>query len=71
MESMQTQLRKHKEASSDVQSLRADVQSLSAILDRKVGSLDEIVSFVINRHNCVFELIFWLHHTDERVGSIV
>lgn len=34
---MQSELRKHKEASSDVHSLRADVQSLSAILDRKVG----------------------------------
>lgn len=39
MGNMQTQLRKHKEDSSDVQSLRADVQSLTAILNRKVGSL--------------------------------
>ena len=34
---MQTQLSKYKEAASDVHSLRADVQSLSIVLDRKVG----------------------------------
>ncbi|KAI4356680.1 hypothetical protein L6164_000684 [Bauhinia variegata] len=36
MGSMQNQLRKYKEAASDIHSLRADVQSLSTILDRKV-----------------------------------
>ncbi|XP_071736096.1 E3 ubiquitin-protein ligase BRE1-like 1 [Rutidosis leptorrhynchoides] len=40
MENMQTQLRKHKEASSDVHLLRADVQSLSAVLDRKMKDLE-------------------------------
>lgn len=40
MGSMQTELRKHKEASSDVHSLRADVQSLSTILDRKTKDLE-------------------------------
>lgn len=36
MESMQTQLRKYKEAASDVHSLRAEVLSLSNVLKRKV-----------------------------------
>ncbi|KAM1157176.1 hypothetical protein FF1_027812 [Malus domestica] len=36
MGSMQGQLRKYKEAASDFHSLKADVQSLSSILDRKV-----------------------------------
>lgn len=44
MGSMQTQLRKHKEASSDVHSLRADVQSLSTILDRKMKELEALSS---------------------------
>lgn len=39
MGSMQRQLSKYKEAASDVNSLRADVQSLSTVLDRKVGCL--------------------------------
>lgn len=39
MGSMQRQLSKYKEAASDVHSLRADVQSLSTVLDRKVGCL--------------------------------
>lgn len=34
---MQGQLRKYKETASNVHSLRADVQSLSTILDRKVS----------------------------------
>ncbi|KAI7734561.1 hypothetical protein M8C21_025089 [Ambrosia artemisiifolia] len=42
MGSMQTQLRKHKEDSSDVQSLRADVQSLTVILDRKTKELEAL-----------------------------
>ncbi|GMN56359.1 hypothetical protein TIFTF001_025463 [Ficus carica] len=37
METMQGQLRKYKETASDVHSLRADVQSLSSILDRKAS----------------------------------
>lgn len=37
MGTMQGQLRKYKEAASDFHSLQADVQSLSSILDRKVG----------------------------------
>lgn len=37
METMQGQLRKYKETASDVHSLRADVRSLSSILDRKVS----------------------------------
>ncbi|XP_024032871.1 E3 ubiquitin-protein ligase BRE1-like 1 [Morus notabilis] len=36
METMQGQLRKYKETAANVHSLRADVQSLSSILDRKV-----------------------------------
>lgn len=37
MGSMQSQLRKYKESASDIHSLRADVQSVSSILDRKVS----------------------------------
>ena len=37
MGSMQSQLRKYKESASDIHSLRADVKSVSSILDRKVG----------------------------------
>lgn len=39
MGSMQRQLSKYKEAASDIHSLRANVQSLSIILERKVGIL--------------------------------
>ena len=35
---MQSQLSNFKEASSDIHSLRADVQSLSAVMDMKVGA---------------------------------
>ncbi|KAA8550078.1 hypothetical protein F0562_001762 [Nyssa sinensis] len=42
MGSMQSQLSKYKEAASDVHSLRADVQSLSNVLDRKVKELDAV-----------------------------
>ncbi|XP_076920914.1 E3 ubiquitin-protein ligase BRE1-like 1 isoform X1 [Bidens hawaiensis] len=42
MGNMQTQLRKHKEDSSDVQSLRADVQYLTAILNRKTKELEAL-----------------------------
>ncbi|KAG6747915.1 hypothetical protein POTOM_047806 [Populus tomentosa] len=41
MGSMQSQLSNFKEASSDIHSLRADVQSLSTVLDRKVGAFWE------------------------------
>ncbi|XP_022635506.1 E3 ubiquitin-protein ligase BRE1-like 1 isoform X3 [Vigna radiata var. radiata] len=40
MGSMQSQLRKYKESASDIHSLRADVQSVSSILDRKVKECD-------------------------------
>ncbi|XP_004492186.1 E3 ubiquitin-protein ligase BRE1-like 1 isoform X2 [Cicer arietinum] len=40
MGSMQNQLSKHKESASDIHSLRADVQSISSILDRKVKECD-------------------------------
>ncbi|KAK7395594.1 hypothetical protein VNO78_16158 [Psophocarpus tetragonolobus] len=40
MGSMQSQLRKYKESASDIHSLRANVQSLSSILDRKVKECD-------------------------------
>ncbi|CAJ1780003.1 unnamed protein product [Sphenostylis stenocarpa] len=40
MGSMQSQLRKYKESASDIHSLRADVQSISSILDRKVKECD-------------------------------
>lgn len=36
---MQRQLSNYKEAASNIHSLRADVQSLSTVLDRKVGTL--------------------------------
>lgn len=36
MGSMQNQLAKHKETAAEIHSLRADVESLSNILDRKV-----------------------------------
>ncbi|KAM7472059.1 hypothetical protein LguiA_010242 [Lonicera macranthoides] len=39
---MQTQLSKYKEAASDVHSLRADVQSLSSVLDRKAKELESL-----------------------------
>ncbi|XP_062079612.1 E3 ubiquitin-protein ligase BRE1-like 1 [Humulus lupulus] len=42
MENMQDQLRKHKETASDVHSLRADVQFLSSILDRKVKECETL-----------------------------
>lgn len=37
---MQSQLSKYKESASDIHSLRADVQSISSILDRKVKECD-------------------------------
>ncbi|XP_061355965.1 E3 ubiquitin-protein ligase BRE1-like 1 [Gastrolobium bilobum] len=40
MGSMQSQLTKYKESASDIHSLRADVQSISSILDRKVKECD-------------------------------
>ncbi|XP_027337937.1 E3 ubiquitin-protein ligase BRE1-like 1 isoform X2 [Abrus precatorius] len=40
MGSMQSQLSKYKESASDIHSLRADVQSVSSILDRKVNECD-------------------------------
>ncbi|MED6120827.1 ubiquitin-like modifier hub1, partial [Stylosanthes scabra] len=40
MESMQSQLSKYKESASDIHSLRADVQSISNILDRKIKECD-------------------------------
>ncbi|KHN15380.1 E3 ubiquitin-protein ligase BRE1-like 1 isoform X1 [Glycine soja] len=40
MGSMQIQLRKYKESASDIHSLRADVKSVSSILDRKVKECD-------------------------------
>ncbi|PON33407.1 Cdk-activating kinase assembly factor [Parasponia andersonii] len=42
MGNMQGQLRKYKETASDVNSLRADVQSLSSILDRKVKECETL-----------------------------
>ncbi|KAE8702018.1 epoxide hydrolase 2 [Hibiscus syriacus] len=41
MSSIQSQLGKYKEAVADIHSLRADVQSLSSILDRKVQDLKD------------------------------
>ncbi|KAK4270506.1 hypothetical protein QN277_023535 [Acacia crassicarpa] len=40
MGSMQSKLSKYKEAASDIHSLRADVQSLSSILERKIKQCD-------------------------------
>lgn len=42
---MQSQLSKYKESASDIHSLRADVHSISSILDQKVGF-------------CLYELYF-------------
>ncbi|GAV90855.1 zf-C3HC4_3 domain-containing protein [Cephalotus follicularis] len=42
MSTMQSQLSKFKEASFDIHSLRADVQSLSSILDRKVKECESL-----------------------------
>ncbi|KAK7293410.1 hypothetical protein RJT34_16275 [Clitoria ternatea] len=42
MGSMQSQLSKHKESASDIHSLRADVQSVSSIFDRKVKECDAL-----------------------------
>nr|CAN69177.1 hypothetical protein VITISV_024408 [Vitis vinifera] len=42
MGTMQNQLRKYKEAASDVHSLRADVQSLSSVLERKEKELETL-----------------------------
>lgn len=53
MRSMQEQLTKYKEVASDVHSLRADVQSLSDVFNRKVG-----VSYIEH----VFFNAAWLNH---------
>lgn len=45
MGSMQNQLRKYKETAANVHSLRADVQSLSNILNRKVGLISFFLQF--------------------------
>lgn len=45
MGSMQRQLSTYKEAASDIHYLRAEVQSLSAVLDRKVGALWCVCAF--------------------------
>ncbi|KAA3471488.1 E3 ubiquitin-protein ligase BRE1-like 1 isoform X1 [Gossypium australe] len=42
MSSMQSQLGKYKEAAVDIHSLRADVQSLSSILDRKAKEIENL-----------------------------
>lgn len=42
MGTMQNQLRKYKDAASDVHSLRADVQSLSSVLERKEKELETL-----------------------------
>nr|GMD81858.1 E3 ubiquitin-protein ligase bre1-like 1 [Ipomoea batatas] len=42
MGSMQNQLRKYKETAANVHSLRADVQSLSNILNQKVEQLEKL-----------------------------
>ncbi|KAK1412273.1 hypothetical protein QVD17_33387 [Tagetes erecta] len=65
MESMQTQLRKHKEASSDVQSLRADVQSLSAILDRKTKELEALSSRSFAQSDEIQRLLAAIHDLEE------
>ncbi|XP_054781371.1 E3 ubiquitin-protein ligase BRE1-like 1 isoform X2 [Prosopis cineraria] len=44
MGSMQSKLSKYKEAASDIHSLRADVQSLSSILERKIKQCDVLSS---------------------------
>ncbi len=45
MGNMQRQLSTYKEAASDIHYLRADVQSLSTVLDRKVGTVWCVCAF--------------------------
>ncbi|KAJ9563155.1 hypothetical protein OSB04_008315 [Centaurea solstitialis] len=65
MESMQTQLRKHKEASSDVHSLRADVQSLSTILDRKTKELEALSGRSVTHSAEIQKLRATIHDLEE------
>lgn len=59
MGNMQGQLRKYKETASDVHSLRADVQSLSSTLDRKVGLYVLLSSFFMQLTlNCLVIYLF-------------
>ena len=51
MGSMQSQLSTYKETASDIHSLRANVQSLSTVLDRKVSVLDIIIIFSMQMNN--------------------
>lgn len=48
MGSMQNQLAKHKETAADIHSLRADVESLTNILDRKVKF--DALKFIFSVH---------------------
>ncbi|KAJ0799044.1 putative E3 ubiquitin ligase Bre1 [Helianthus annuus] len=65
MGSMQTQLRKHKEDSSDVQSLRADVQSLTAILDRKTRELEALSARSVAQSAEIQKLHATIHDLEE------
>ncbi|KAL8249384.1 hypothetical protein R6Q59_006252 [Mikania micrantha] len=65
METMQTQLREHKEASSEVQSLRADVQSLTAILDRKTKDLEALSSRSVAQSAEIQKLHATIHDLEE------
>lgn len=65
MGSMQTQLRKHKEASSDVHSLRAHVQSLSTILERKTKELEALSSRSATQSAEIQKLQATIHELEE------
>ncbi|KAL4585819.1 hypothetical protein LXL04_010445 [Taraxacum kok-saghyz] len=70
MGSMQTQLRKHKEASSDVHSLRADVHSLSTILDRKTKDLEALSSKSVSQSAEIQRLRATIHELEESESEL-
>lgn len=70
MGSMQTELRKHKEASSDVHSLRADVQSLTTILDRKMKELETLSGTSAAQSAEIQKLQSIIHDLEESISEL-
>ncbi|KAK2991102.1 hypothetical protein RJ640_021566 [Escallonia rubra] len=62
---MQTQLSKYKEAASDVHSLRADVQSLSYVLDRKAKEIKKLSSRSVDQEAELQKLKALVHDLNE------
>lgn len=56
---MQRQLSDFKETASDIHSLRADVQSLSAILDRKVSTYASYLTSLVVVNQMVILFVSW------------